>query len=265
MHSKLPHVTPQLYKLIIMNIVPLVSIVLPVRNAEKCLSACLESLRTQTYANLEVLAIDDNSTDASFAVLQNIRKTDKRFRVYKNKKNYGLAVTINRAFRRAKGDFIAFMGAHDVCSPKRIQKQVEFLMKNEKVAAVGTQGTYIGTSKRALKSDFPIDHENILKQLLSGKSVQPESVMIQKKALPKDILKVSAHSYPFIYTDLLMNISQYTEIANLPHALYTQKKRFSDQLSALEFARLSTTLKHWIRSFFVYEQRPSLKSLLSLW
>ena len=66
----------------------LVSIILPVNQAEKTLSACLESLLSQTHTNIEIIAIDDNSKDKSFKILKKYRQMDKRLIISRNvKKN----------------------------------------------------------------------------------------------------------------------------------------------------------------------------------
>ena len=84
---------------------PLVSIILPVFNSEKFLHFCLKSLIRQSYKNIEIIAIDDNSKDNSFKILKSFRKQDKRLHVSKNIKKYGFPVCLNRALKKAKGQF----------------------------------------------------------------------------------------------------------------------------------------------------------------
>src|SRR3989338_8386665 len=88
---------------------PLISILLPVHNTEKYLSDCLNSLINQTYKNIEIVAIDDKSSDKSYKILNQFKKKDKRIRVYKNVKRYGISITLNRLVNKAKGSYIAFM------------------------------------------------------------------------------------------------------------------------------------------------------------
>src|SRR3989344_4392867 len=93
---------------------PLVSIVLPVQNCESFLPACLESLLKQSYENIEIIAIDDKSRDNSLKILKYYKKQDNRIKVFSNVKKYGFPVCFNRAFKKANGQFIAFMGAQDI-------------------------------------------------------------------------------------------------------------------------------------------------------
>src|SRR3989344_1390069 len=108
-----------------MKIKPIVSIVLPVHNSERFLSDCIKSLKRQTYRKIEIIAIDDMSSDNSFKILKEFAKKDKRIRIYRNIKRYGIAITLNRLIKKAKGDFIAFMDSGDISSSQRIKKQIE--------------------------------------------------------------------------------------------------------------------------------------------
>src|SRR5581483_89296 len=115
---------------------PLVSILLPIRNNQEHLLACLESIISQTYENIEIIAIDDHSTDESYQILRTFKKLDKRIRIFQNVKPYGLRLTLNRCVNRSKGQFIAFMNPDDMITKSKIARQVQFLLQNPKIAAV---------------------------------------------------------------------------------------------------------------------------------
>lgn len=242
-----------------------VSILLPVYNAEKLLPLCLKSLFDQTYQNLEIVAIDDASTDNSYAVLKAFRKQDKRLKVYRNVKRYGMAITLNRCVKKAKGELIAFMDPHDTALPKKIEEQVGFLAENPKIAAVGTQVIYVGkNNKKAGESAFPHDHENIYSKLLHGLSMQFETVMIDKYRLPKDMLEFKVNAYPYIFTDMFLKLSQYGQIANITKALHMHRpkhKRHAKTLTGLQKA--TYTLRVWLRAFAAPGDTPSFRSLLT--
>ena len=139
------------------NSKPLISILLPVHNAEKYLADCLTSLLNQTYKNIEIVAIDDISSDKSYRILNQFRKKDKRIRVYKNVKRYGIGVTLNRLVNKAKGSYIAFMDTNDVSSPNRLKKQLNSWLQIPGIVAVGSQCTFINDhDKKIGKSDFPL-------------------------------------------------------------------------------------------------------------
>src|SRR5205085_2405090 len=96
---------------------------------------------------------------------------------------------LNRALRRAKGKFIVFMDGRDTITKNKIQKQVDFLLRNPKAVGVGTQCMYLNESdKRIGKSNFPQYHRDISQKPLHGISVLFEGIMINKYRIPKDLL-----------------------------------------------------------------------------
>ncbi len=244
---------------------PLVSVLLPIQNAEKTVATAIQSLLSQTYQRIEIIAIDDNSRDSSYKLVRRLARQDKRIKLFRNVKRYGMAITLNRSIKKAKGDLIAFMNPHDLSSKNRLKKQVEFLLSNPKVAAVGSQYQIVTKKNRKkAKSSLPTDHENIFKTLLSGISIQFETVMIHKCLLPKNLLKFTSKEYPFLFTDLFLKIVQYGKIANLSEYLYS--KRETALLST--FSRENTTktikmAKLWLKSVALYDYRPSLRSLFT--
>jgi glycosyltransferase involved in cell wall biosynthesis len=241
-----------------MDYEPLVSIVLPVHNAAGYITKCMESLLAQTYANIEIIVIDDFSKDASASLIHTLRKKDKRIRYFRNKKRYGLVVCYNRAVKRAKGSFIAFMNPHDISSPHRIKSQVQFLLNNPKLVAVGTQCIFVNKdNKRIGKSTFPHLHEMIYHTFLTGKALLFETMLINRTLLPKDLLYFTVASHPLLYADVFLKMLQYGEVANLPKFLYFHRK------STEMYQKTLPTLKLLLKSFAEYEYRPSLRALFA--
>lgn len=239
----------------------LVSIILPVQNASEYLAQCLKSLLSQTHKNIEIIAIDDNSSDDSFEILKTFRKKDKRLRIFKNKKRYGLPICFNRALKHAQSTYVAFTDAKDVNIRTRIQKQIQFLKDNPKVVAVGTQCTFAQNPQQPSNtSSFPQDHEAIARSLLSGKAMQFETVMVNKYLFPKDILRFIPNSYPLFYIDAFMKLFEYGKFANLPHHLY-QRRVISRKISkkTKKIKHLTSLSKLLIQSFTAPAFKPSYK------
>lgn len=107
----------------------LVSIIMPSYNTAKYISASIRSVLNQTYTNWELLIVDDHSTDNTDEVIQPFL-TDSRIKYLKNKKNSGAAVSRNRALKEAKGEWIAFLDSDDLWMPQKLQKQVQFMQRN---------------------------------------------------------------------------------------------------------------------------------------
>ncbi len=241
----------------------LVSIILPVCNCSKYLTRCLKSLLTQTYSDLEVIAIDDSSKDNSYLILKQFKNQDKRLRVFRNKKRYGYAVCLNRALKKARGKFIAFMNPLDLSGKDRIAKQIEYLRNNPKIAVVGTQCTFLNEKNRSVgKSQFPTDNQSIYKTLISGSVILFESVVINKEILPKDVFKFTTNMYPYMFIDVFLKIFQYAEFANLTDYLYSHRsipKRINTCKKITK--RFTMYVKHLIKSVAQDHYRPSLGSL----
>lgn len=105
----------------------LVSIIVPVYNAAKYLPQCLNSLLAQTYANFEVICINDGSTDNSLQILENYRQTDARIKVF-SKENGGLSLARNYGLDLAKGEYVCFLDSDDfVCTSflEIMQKEIQ--------------------------------------------------------------------------------------------------------------------------------------------
>ena len=115
---------------------PLVSVLLAVHNGEPYLRTAIESVLRQTVTDLELLVVDDASTDATPAVLAEI--DDGRLRVLRNDERQGLARSLNRGLDEARGRFVARLDADDVALPARIEEQLRRIRSHPTVAIVGS-------------------------------------------------------------------------------------------------------------------------------
>lgn len=242
-----------------------VTILLPIYNAGNFLPECLESLKSQSYKDLQIIAIDDHSKDNSYDLLKKFKKQIKGLEVYRNKKRYGPAVCYNRALRVAKGSFIAFMNPFDMSSPSRFKRQVSFLMKNPNVVAVGTQYTTITENNKKLeKSTMPNEHEEIYDNVLQASSLHPETIMINRKLIPKDLLYFKFNKYPFVFTEVFVKLFKYGKIANITQSLYYHRdgvKRHTRKVSRKK--QFLAMIKLLFTSRTNYDYRPPLRSLFT--
>jgi len=119
---------------------PLISVILPVYNAEEFLKESLNSILEQSYIHLEIIIINDGSTDASQNIIDAI--SDARILCIKHSKNKGLIASLNEAITIAKGQYLVRMDADDIAFKNRIQLQVQFLIDNPNIAVVGSHATF---------------------------------------------------------------------------------------------------------------------------
>ena len=108
----------------------LISIIIPVYNAERYLKETINSVLKQSYKNFEVIAIDDCSRDQSYQILKQFEKSDARIRVFKNGTNSGVSKTRNIGIEKAKGDWIAFCDSDDVWLEEKLEIEVQHINKN---------------------------------------------------------------------------------------------------------------------------------------
>lgn len=116
---------------------PLVTVIVPVYNIEEYLTRCVQSICNQTYTNLEILLVDDGSTDGSGAICDALQKEDSRIRVF-HKENGGSSSARNMAISQAKGDYLGFVDSDDYIEPDMYQLLVQAILKNgAQIAQVG--------------------------------------------------------------------------------------------------------------------------------
>ena len=108
----------------------LVSIIIPIYNAENNISKCIESILKQTYSNIEVLCINDGSKDNSKEILEKYQKEDERIIII-NKENSGVSDTRNLGISHAKGDYVMFIDADDYIEKNYIKEMINIANKYE--------------------------------------------------------------------------------------------------------------------------------------
>ncbi len=127
---------------------PLVSICVPTYNAEKTVMGTLQCILNQTYQNLEIIIVDNASTDDTLALLQKFK--DPRMKIYKNGENIGPFKTLDRCVELASGEYTAIFHADDLYLPNMIEKQVQAFRENPTIGAVFTMAKRINSRNEAI-------------------------------------------------------------------------------------------------------------------
>ena len=104
----------------------MISVIVPVYNVEEYLEECLESIRKQTYQDIEVILVNDGSTDGSQAICEYFCQTDKRFRLI-NQKNQGQSVARNHGVKESLGEYIMFVDSDDVVSLGLLEQLMKYM------------------------------------------------------------------------------------------------------------------------------------------
>ncbi|MGB4769908.1 MAG: glycosyltransferase [Chitinophagaceae bacterium] len=149
---------------------PLVSILIPVYNTAAYLTRAIQSILEQQYPSMEIILINDGSTDASETIIQFFQ--DPRIRYVKNEQNMGLVYTLNKGIDLSAGKYIARMDGDDVSLPGRIAQQVDYLEAHPEVSVLATRVSLIN------EQDQPLGYWEADQQIM-----EPEQI---RAFLPKD-------------------------------------------------------------------------------
>ena len=166
---------------------PLVSVVMPARNEEKYIGTAIESILRQSYTRLELIVVDDRSSDRTLDVVRSFR--DSRITVYQKQTNEipGAPASRNIGVQQAKGELIAYQDADDFSYPNRLERQIIELQRGKEARVVGTWIEYrLGANARV--PQLPTSHSEIVAGFLrlynrvtfvSGTMLLPRFLAIQ--------------------------------------------------------------------------------------
>lgn len=115
---------------------PKVSVVIPAYNNEKTIVSTIESVKKQTYRNMEIIIIDDNSKDNTLQIIQEQREQDRRIKIVHNEKNLGMTENWNKCLHMAEGEFVKLVCADDLLDENEIEIEAEAMIKNPTVNLV---------------------------------------------------------------------------------------------------------------------------------
>ena len=143
---------------------PKISVIMSVYNGMPYLEQAVESIFRQTFEDFEFFIVDDASTDETWRYLKSLR--DMRIKLIQNKKNLGLAASLNIALRQAQGDFVARMDADDISLSIRFKEQINFLQKHPTIDICGSFVNVIDETDKIIgQIKKPTSDEEIKKEL----------------------------------------------------------------------------------------------------
>jgi glycosyltransferase involved in cell wall biosynthesis len=196
---------------------PVVSVVLPVHDGERFLAEAVESILAQTLQDLELIVVDDGSTDGTQRVLAGF--ADERLRIVAEQ-HRGLVHALGVGIAEARAPYVARMDADDVSEPRRLERQVELLERRPDVGMAATWVVVIDESGRELsRRVLPSAHEDLVRRLLLRNPFQHGSVLLRRDALEE------AGGYRGDYGanedyDLWRRLARSWELACVPEVLY---------------------------------------------
>lgn len=127
---------------------------MPVYNADRYVKLAINSILNQSYTNLELIIIEDGSSDDSLQIIESI--VDDRIRLIKNGTNRGQIYTRNLGLDIANGDYVTMFDADDIAYADKFEKQIRFLEKNEHISMLGTWARFIDKNGNRLKGGWKL-------------------------------------------------------------------------------------------------------------
>lgn len=237
--------------------IPKVSVIMPSFNSSRHIEEAIESVLGQTYKNLELLVVDGGSSDETIQIISKLASEDKRLKLIKNINDRGPAHARQVGIDESMGEYIAFLDADDYWMIEKVEKQLDFMQKNQKEF---TYTDYRSVNEEGRKTSCPIimkDSYN-LRQGLMYRGIGILTVMIEKKILSKEIissrskfaedyfwwlliLKKGYVAYQFNYDSARYRVSKYSRSRN----------RYSHQLALWNIYKDSLNLS-FVAAFCYY-------------
>ncbi|MAT38416.1 MAG: hypothetical protein CL946_02295 [Ectothiorhodospiraceae bacterium] len=202
-------------------IMPTVSVIMPAYNSERFIGAAIQSVLHQTYEDLEVIVVDDGSTDNTVAVAESIR--DERVRVYKLP-HVGCAANYNRCFSHAKGKYFAILDHDDLMLPERLERQIERLDGDSDLMMIGSCYDIIDEDDRVLdRKHMPQGPKLIRRYQAVFNAIQHPTITFRRQLL--DLIGMYHEEYyPAHDSEFILRAVQVGKCDNIPLSL-TQWRR----------------------------------------
>ncbi len=232
----------------------LVSVITPSYNAEKFISATIESVRTQTYTNWEMIIVDDCSKDTTREILKEYAELDPRIKPIFLEENSGAAVARNTALKAAQGDYVAFLDSDDLWVLDKLEKQLAFMQENDYAFSFTAYNLMDENGKPLDKViDVPkqIDYKGLLKNTIIGCL----TVMI-------DTRKVEPLQMPLIRTR--QDFALWLKVLREGHIAYGMQEPLANY-RIVEGSISSNKLKTAKRNWYVYREIEKLSLPYASW
>jgi len=133
---------------------PKLSIIIIAYNTGKFISQAIRSVLYQTHKNLELIIINDGSTDSTKTIVEAF--DDSRIRYFENEKNEGIVYSRNKGLELAKGEYIGMLDADDIAYPEKFEKQIDFLEKNNDFGMIGSRVKFIDKNGKQLPGSWKL-------------------------------------------------------------------------------------------------------------
>lgn len=185
---------------------PLISVVIPVYNAERFLPQAIESVLGQTYRNLEVILVDDCSQDTSREIMKRYADKDQRIRLLFNEINQGVAKTRNAGIQAAVGEYIALLDSDDVWEYDKLERQLA-LMQKEEADIIYCSLDFIDEDGRTIKHPFIVPQTTDYQKMLVKCVFTCSTIFVRSDLLKQHPFKANYYHEDFLLWMELLSLS----------------------------------------------------------
>lgn len=238
------------------------SVIMGCKDQAHYLSQAMSSVLDDAPADIELIAIDDGSTDETMAVLERFAAADPRVIVLQHERSEGLAACLNECARRARGEYLIRMDADDVSLPGRIEAQLDFLDAHPEVGVVGgwiefmdVEGAYMRTRV------YPASDEELRRIMLRVSPFAHPATALRKSCFDAvggyDETMIAAHDL-----DLWFKLSRVTRFANLQRPVLRYRVHHYSMTANLLFRTQRNSIWFRLRAILRHGYRPSALDLL---
>lgn len=235
---------------------PIISVIMPMYNAERYVEESIKSVLDQSFMNFELIIVNDCSTDNSIQKIFSFN--DSRIILVHNKKNLGISKSLNKAIDISRGEYIARIDADDLMKKTRLENQYKFLEKFTDIGVVGSAIEVIGDFGKYCHR-YPKEDRYIKYSMFFENSFAHPSIMCRKKLL----IKAGRYTNNFSYVedwDLWFRLSKLTKFHNLqkPLTIY----RAHNDSSCYKYTKIQSCSKISLLKNIFYENKLPFKSYI---
>ena len=240
----------------------LVSVVIPTFNRSHLLLRALDSVLSQSYKNVEIIIVDDFSSDHTVEMVKHFFKERQfeKFKLIENEKNYGVSYSRNQAIKESGGDYIAFLDSDDEWLERKLERQMDFFKINSQVALVHGEEIWIRNGVRVNQKKI---HQKfggqIFLKCLPLCIISPSAALVRKDILQEfdffDEQYIVCEDY-----DLWLKITSKYEVGFISDPIIKKYGGHEDQLSNKFFAMDFYRIKSMFRIYEDYNLSKENKS-----
>lgn len=221
----------------------LISVIIPVYNTERFLTECLESITAQTYPHLEILLIDNVSTDSSLSIARRFAKKDSRIRVIEKKEHGVCGSSRNIGIREAKGRYISFLDSDDIIKPHALETMLRAMLTHDVDIVQCCYEELYENRKTAYKINYQDFHiysgRELCKMMAEFIGLCGPNVMLWNKLYKREVWEGVSFYEGYVYEDMFTTykiLYPASRVAFLPDRLYYWRKDLTSNASRYNYS-----------------------------